>query len=126
MPARKPPPGNPEWVKWIEDMAADAEKKGSKASQSYKKVHFSLSTSARKRRRKLMAKKLSEVQAAFALRSNPITMTHPDEARQLVGVGQKVVDCIRREMERKAAALGLPMPDLGSFSLAQTTFTTPD
>ncbi|GAA6021628.1 hypothetical protein JCM11491_001244 [Sporobolomyces phaffii] len=89
MPARKAPPGNPEWVQWVEELAQDADDKGKKSAASFKK-------------------------AASALRSNPIPMSNPDEARQLVGIGDYIVKHIRREMEKQAKALGLPMPNLAS------------
>lgn len=38
---KRPQPGNPEWVGWIDELALKAEESGSKSAQSYKKVRRS-------------------------------------------------------------------------------------
>lgn len=47
-------------------------------------------------------------------------MNHPDEARSLTGIGQGVVDHLLRELRKKCAREGIPMPDQGSFLRASS------
>ncbi|GAA5924700.1 hypothetical protein JCM1841_006389 [Sporobolomyces salmonicolor] len=78
--------GNPEWLEWVEGLAAKSEERGEKSAQTYKK-------------------------AARSLRECPVSFTHPDQALQLSGVGPKIVKYITDKLREKCEKEGLPMPD---------------
>ncbi|GAA5876587.1 hypothetical protein JCM1840_000818 [Sporobolomyces johnsonii] len=82
----KQQPGNPEWLEWVEGLAARSEERGEKSSQTYKK-------------------------AARSLRECPVSFAHPDQALQLSGVGPKIVKYITDKLREKCEKEGLPMPD---------------
>ncbi|GAA5904414.1 Mus81p [Sporobolomyces salmoneus] len=82
----KAQPGNPDWVEWIETYAESLEEKGLKSAQPFKK-------------------------AARNLRANPVTYVNPEQATVVEGVGPATVKFIRKKMEERAKAGGLPMPD---------------
>ncbi|GAA6008525.1 Mus81p [Rhodotorula paludigena] len=79
-------PGNPDWAQWVAELASRSEERGEKSAQTYKR-------------------------AAHSLKSCPITFTHPDETRQLKGIGPKIIDYIMDKLRAKCEQEGVPMPD---------------
>ncbi|BGP15634.1 Crossover junction endonuclease mus81 [Rhodosporidiobolus nylandii] len=81
-------PGNPDWVEWVEQLAAKSEERGEKSAQTFKR-------------------------AAQSLRSCPLALAfqHPEDALQLKGVGPKIVQHITRKLKEKCEAEGVEMPD---------------
>ncbi|GAA6051800.1 hypothetical protein JCM3770_004979 [Rhodotorula araucariae] len=82
----KAAPGNPDWAKWVDELAQRAEERGEKSSQAYKR-------------------------AAASLYSCPLPFAHPDEALQLKGVGPKIVQYLISKIRDQCDKDGLPMPD---------------
>ncbi|BGP39551.1 Crossover junction endonuclease mus81 [Rhodotorula kratochvilovae] len=82
----KPQPGNPDWARWVDELAQRSEERGEKSSQTYKR-------------------------AAASLHSCPIPFSHPDEALQLKGVGPKIVQYLVGKIRDQCEKDGLPMPD---------------
>ncbi|CEQ40326.1 SPOSA6832_01952, partial [Sporobolomyces salmonicolor] len=103
--------GNPEWLEWVEGLAAKSEERGEKSAQTYKKVSLILRRVPCRTSWWGSCALTSSPQAARSLRECPVSFTHPDQALQLSGVGPKIVKYITDKLREKCEKEGLPMPD---------------
>ncbi|POS88029.1 hypothetical protein EPUL_001453 [Erysiphe pulchra] len=96
-----PDSANPLLLKWVGEWLEEARMRNSKGFQSYKKAYDSLL-------------------------ANPISFSHPSEAKQLTGFGDKLCARLTAKMEAYCRENNLPPPVLGKSRRKRNTDTCSD